>query len=70
MPPKLNLVNDESNGSDNLVSKTIIVSEGDSLTLQCPIDGNPKPDVRWMELNNRDKMERLETDLELVIISQ
>ena len=33
-------------------NKTYVVSPGDSVTLTCPIDGNPPPSVQWYKGND------------------
>ena len=33
-------------------NKTYLVSPGDSVTLTCPVDGNPPPSVQWYKGND------------------
>lgn len=74
LPPtlRINEVNDRAMAAEKSLTKLIRISDGESFSTECPIDGNPKPTFYWYEIaDGKFLTENLlvTTDITLVTIS-
>lgn len=52
LPPtlRMNEVNDRAMAAEKSLTKLVRISDGESFSTECPIDGNPKPTFYWYEI--------------------
>lgn len=59
-PPKLAEAFKKSNNACDEHGTQLSVRYNTSLSLECPVDSNPKPEISWIEVNTNDQNEASE----------